>query len=122
MRSLLIVLASVSVMSLPTFAAETNMTGQEPSSSEMYYSPQVCQFSLTSYSGTIDSSGDTSSFQVGLSCPQEEDVRASVGVIIDNALVASKVVTVSAGKDYSQSVYIPVGSQFIGKKYNLVVQ
>ncbi len=86
------------------------------------YSPQVCQFSLTKYSGTIGYNGTTDSFQVGLSCPQDEDVRATVVVVIDDDCVASKVVTVKAGKDYSDSVAITVGSSYAGKKYKLIVQ
>lgn len=85
------------------------------------YSPQVCQFSLTSYSGTIER-GNTSNFKVGLSCPQEADVRATVIVFIDDEYVASKVVTVKAGKDYSDIVYISAGSSYNGKRYKLVVQ
>lgn len=85
------------------------------------YSPQVCQFSLTKYSGTI-AGGVTAPFKVGLSCPQDEDVRATVVVVIDDECVASRVVTVKAGKDYSNSVNISVGSSYDGKKYQLVVQ
>ena len=84
-------------------------------------SPQVCQFSLTSYSGTIRS-GRTGSFQVGLSCPQQTDVRATVVVLIDNKLVASKVVTIQAGKDYSGDITILVGNEYDGKEYSLGVQ
>lgn len=82
----------------------------------------VCQFSLTRYSGTINSSGYTGKFQVGLSCPQEKDVRASVGVYIDGKLVASKVVTIPAGKDYSKSISIHVGTEYRGMSYELGVQ
>ena len=94
----------------------------EPSNGNSVFSPEVCQFSLTSYSGTVNSSGNTAQFQVGLSCPQEKDVRATVVVYIDGNLVASKVVTVSAGKDYSEKVTISVGGQYNGKTYNLGVQ
>ena len=84
-------------------------------------SPQVCQFSLTSYSGTIKY-GRTGNFQVGLSCPQQTDVRATVIIKIDNELVASKVVTIEAGKVYSDETYISVGDEYQGKKYSLGVQ
>lgn len=81
----------------------------------------VCQFSLTDYSGKI-SQGKTESFQVGLSCPQEKDVRASVGVYIDGKIVASKVVTIPAGEDYSGYISIYVGSDYNGMSYELGVQ
>ena len=81
----------------------------------------VCQFSLTRYSGTI-SSGTTDQFKVGLSCPQEKDVRASVGVYIDGKIVASKVVTIPAGEDYSDPISIHVGSDYNGMSYELGVQ
>lgn len=100
-------------------ASGTSLADQETAS---FYSPQVCQFSLTSYSGTIDGGGNTGSFKVGLSCPQEEDVRATVVVFIDNEHAASKVVTVKAGQDYSETVYINTGASNSGKRYKLVVQ
>ncbi len=81
----------------------------------------VCQFSLTDYSGTI-SNGTTDQFKVGLSCPQEKDVRASVGVYIDGKIVASKVVTIPAGEDYSDYISIRVGSDYNGMSYELGVQ
>lgn len=81
----------------------------------------VCQFSLTDYSGTINN-GYTGRFKVGLSCPQETDVRASVGVYIDGKIVASKVVTIPAGKDYSESISINVGHEYNGMSYELGVQ
>jgi len=104
-----------------TVCVAGEMATAAPSVSAGTYSPQVCQFSLTKYSGTI-SGGYTGQFQVGLSCPQEEDVRATVVVFIDDEYVASKVVTVKAGKDYSDSVNISVGSSYDGKKFRLVVQ
>lgn len=81
---------------------------------------QVCQFSLTSYSGTIYN-GATSSFRVGLSCPQQNDVRATVDVYINGERVASKVVTVKASNEYSEKVYINVGNSYNGLKYKLSV-
>lgn len=81
----------------------------------------VCQFSLTDYSGTINN-GCTGQFKVGLSCPQEKDVRASVGVYIDGKIVASKVVTIPAGEDYSNSISIKVGHEYNGMSYELGVQ
>lgn len=81
----------------------------------------VCKFSLTDYSGTINS-GKTDNFKVGLSCPQGIDVRATVGVYIDGKRVASKVVTIPAGEDYSDDKYIQVGSDYNGMSYELDVQ
>lgn len=90
------------------------------SASEASISPQVCVFSLTSYSGTINS-GTTSTFKVGLSCPQDKDARATVTVYIDGEEVASKVVVIKAGKDYSESEAILVGAAYNGKPYKLNV-
>lgn len=92
-----------------------------PTENSATYSPEVCQFSLTSYSGTIQS-GSTGSFRVGLSCPQSSDVRATVVVFINGEPIASKVVTVQAGKDYSIAVRIDVGYSYNGERYQLAVQ
>lgn len=81
----------------------------------------VCKFSLTDYSGTIKD-GYTGKFQVGLSCPQGIDVRATVGVYIDGKRVASKVVTIPAGEDCSDSISINVGHEYNGMSYELDVQ
>lgn len=83
-------------------------------------SPEYCQFSLSSYGGTI-SMGATSNFTVGLSCPQKTDVRATVTVSIDNERVASKVVVIPAGKDQSSPVNVVVGSEYNGKAYRMRV-
>lgn len=101
----------------------SEMASKYPVSTEIssYNSPEVCQFSLTSYSGTIHS-GNTDNFNVGLSCPQEKDVRATVIVFINNEHAASKVVTIKAGKDYSESIFINVGHSYNGERYKLVVQ
>ena len=106
---------------ISAYAADMPGSAQEPSEGLSAYSPQVCQFSLTSYSGTINAAS-TDPFQVGLSCPQEGDVRATVVVFINGEHVASKVVTVKAGKDYSDSVFINVGHSYNGQRYKLVVQ
>lgn len=98
-------------------ASSSLTTAETPSS----YSPEVCQFSLTSYSGTI-TSGYTGNFKVGLSCPQEKDVRATVVVLINGEHTASKVVTIKAGNDYSESVSIQVGSSYNKEQYRLIVQ
>ena len=82
----------------------------------------VCQFSLTSYSGTITCNGYTGEFKVGVSCPQGNDVRATVFVYIDGERVASQVVTIPAGEDYSAGTIISVGKKYNGKSYELEVQ
>lgn len=122
MKGLFTTLAIAATMSLTTFASEKPVKPQELPSNEVSYSPQVCQFSLSKYSGIINSAGNTDSFKVGLSCPQEENVRATVVVFIDNEHVASKVVTIPARNDYSSDVYITVGTEHNGKRYKLVVQ
>ncbi|MDE5568963.1 MAG: hypothetical protein K2I89_08745 [Muribaculaceae bacterium] len=85
-------------------------------------SPQVCQFSLSSYAGTVDNNGNTSYFTVGLSCPQKEDTYATVVVFVNGEHAASTVVKVPAEKTSSQSVNIKVGQDYKGKAYKLVVQ
>lgn len=111
------------LISLGLTVEASEIASKYPVSNEItsYYSPEVCQFSLTSYSGTI-SSDYTGRFKVGLSCPQEMDVRATVVVLINNEHVASQVVTIKAGNDYSESISIKVGSSYNGERYKLVVQ
>lgn len=96
-------------------------SGSSESPIEMNYSPQVCQFSLSSYQGTLNNSGNTNAFTVGLSCPQEKDVYATVVVFVDGEHAASKVVKVPANKTESASVSIKVPGG-AGKPYRLVVQ
>ena len=117
----LITLMLVMAMGLTANASNDKTMSEMPTTSESSYSPQVCQFSLTSYTGTIDSSEFTGSFQVGVSCPQDTDQRATVVVYIDDQPVASRVVVVPAGKDYSISTRIKVRG-YAGKQYRLLVQ
>lgn len=117
----LLALMLVMAMCLTANASADKALSEMPSTSESSYSPQVCQFSLTSYTGTIDSSEFTGSFQVGVSCPQNTDQRATVVVYIDDQPVASKVVVVPAGKDYSISTRIRARG-YAGKQYRLLVQ
>lgn len=49
-------------------------------------------------------------------------MRATVVVFINGEIVASKVVTVNAGCDYSDGVKIQVGSSYSGQQYKLAVQ
>lgn len=121
MRTILIALMFVISMGLTTNASDTIASSKTSSASYTEYSPQVCQFSLTSYTGIIEF-GKTGKFQVGLSCPQENDVRATVVVFINGEHIASKVVTIKAGNDYSQGTEINVGTTYNGKNYKLVVQ
>lgn len=121
MRIAILLLLS-SILGLPAIASDMvdpSLVASEISSSN---SPEVCQFSLTSYTGTISFNGFTGDFKVGLSCPQECDVRATVVVFINGEHVASKVVTVKAGKEYSDSVVILVGDSYRNERYKLVVQ
>ena len=94
----------------------------KPSISENCNSPQVCQFSLSTYTGVINNSCKTGIFKVGLSCPQENDVYATVAVFIDGKIVASQVVKVPAGKTQSNDTAIKVNSNYKGKSYELGVQ
>ena len=110
--------AALLFVSPSIFASDT----QSESQSAVTNSPEVCQFSLSRYSGAINSSGNTDRFTVGLSCPQEKAVHATVAVFIDKEIVASTVVEVPANKTKSESVDIFVGKAYTGKKYQLVVQ
>lgn len=120
MKAYIIILAAI-MLGITAKASEIQSPCQTTSEVSPSDSPQFCQFSLTSYSGTI-SGGTTGYFKVGLSCPQESDVRATVVVVIGEELVASQVVTIKAGKDYSSSVNITVGNAYNGQKYQLGVQ
>lgn len=119
MKSILLLML-VMAMGLTANASNDKTMSEMPTTSESSYSPQVCQFSLTSYTGTI-TGGSTDWFRVGVSCPQDTDQRATVVAYIDDQPVASKVVVVPAGKDYSDSTYIEV-SGYAGKRYRLLVQ
>ena len=121
MKAYIIILAAI-LLGISAKASEMPSPSQTTSEASASDSPQVCQFSLTSYSGTINSSGDTGFFQVGLSCPQDDDVRATVVVFIDGEHAASKVVTINAGQVYSSNVNISVGKSFAGQRYKLVIQ
>lgn len=84
--------------------------------------PQVCQFSLSKYTGTING-GYTGSFRVRVSCPSKDDtLRATVGVFIDRELIASEVVEIRSGKTESGDININVGDDYNGKKFNLAVE
>ncbi|MBO7194035.1 MAG: hypothetical protein J6V47_07085 [Bacteroidaceae bacterium] len=97
-----------------TNSKETNSTKTE--------NPQVCKFSLSHYTGTINLSSRTAQVTVLLSCAQEEDVTATVDVYIDGELVASKLYTITAGNKKSGSAWIAVPSEYNGKRYTLKVE
>lgn len=122
MRGSIIALATIAIMAFTTLASESNVMSDEQLTNELSYSPQVCQFSLSRYTGTISQYGNTDGFQVGLSCPQTTDVRATVVVLIKKEIVASKIVTIKAGKEYSDNISINVGQNYSGQQYNLIVE
>lgn len=117
-KIVLIILTVIGAFSIKTFS-ENTVEKITPTYNE---SPQVCQFSLSLYSGTLDSDGDTGLFTVGLSCPQEETTYATVVLFVDDMHTASTVVKISAGNTRSDSTRIKAGRENAGKKYRLVVQ
>ena len=123
MKNLIVLL--VSVFTLSTYhASATN--NEEPTLSYLADTPQKCQFSLSSYTGTIYEAGDgsyiTNNFKVSLSCPVDKEVSATVFVYVEGELVASKVVSIPAGKKSSEDTNIRVSSDYEGKKYKLTVE
>lgn len=84
--------------------------------------PQVCQFSLSKYTGKVLSNGYTQEIKVRLSCPQNDAVRATVGVIIDGELIASQVIKIEANQTESRGVQISVGREYSEKIYRLIVE
>ncbi len=81
----------------------------------------TCQFSLDTYSGTVNNNGDTAKHRVYLNCPQDEDVYATVYVYIDGECIASEVFKIEAGSTKSNWSSIYVGASYHGKKYTLKV-
>lgn len=129
MKGHLLAISLILLISIASSASNSESYSQEPTTSntnyspQVYnYSPQVCKFSLSSYTGKVDNLGRTHDFTVGLSCPQKEDVRATVTVLINNKRIASKIVTVEAGKDSSGREHIYVGDSYKGEEYELVVR
>ena len=117
-KILLVLIALLSVGSI--IVASTSNSNID--SYNNYESPQVCQFSLSKYTGKISSDGYTENITVRISCPQTEDVYATVVVTIDNDLIASQVVKIPANSTQSSSVSINVGRSYSGKSYKLGVQ
>lgn len=120
MRKIAFMAIAAILLASPAIFASSTQEVEVPSN--MINSPQVCQFSLSTYVGTLNNSGCTKKFTVGLSCPQESDVNATVVVFIDDLHAASEVVKVPAGKTKSQEVTICVDNSYAGKSYRLVVQ
>ena len=122
MKNLIVLL--VSVFTLSTYhASATN--NEEPTLSYLADTPQKCQFSLSHYTETFFSSTSqcrTQNFEVSLSCPVDKEVSATVFVYVEGELVASKVVSIPAGKKSSEATNIRVSSDYEGKKYKLTVE
>lgn len=108
-------------LAVQTSSADSVSPSSQGSFSEASRSPQVCVFSLTSYSGTINSLGNSGSFKVGLSCAQDVDVNATVTLYIDKEPVSSMVVTIKAGETYSKDEHFKISSSYSGKSYKLDV-
>lgn len=83
---------------------------------------QVCKFSVSKTTGTIDTYGQSESFTVLLSCEQAEDINATVTIWIDGEAVANMVVKVSKGKTKSSSQYFSGLKDYKGNKYKLTVE
>ena len=83
---------------------------------------QVCKFSVSKTSGTINTQGHSGSFTVLLSCEQAEDINATVTLWIDGEAVANMVVKVSKGKTESSLQSFSSLSDYEGKSYKLTVE
>lgn len=120
MKKILILLISVFVLG----AYNVYATNSEKASSSETENPQVCKFSLDSYTGTILDTypPSTSFFKVILSCPQEEDVTATVDLYIEGELIASMVVDITKGEKESGNCSFKVSKEYVGKKYTLRVE
>lgn len=119
MKKILILLISVFVLG----AYNVYATNNEKASSSETENPQVCKFSLSHYTGTINSSGQTSKFAVLLSCVQAEDVAATVDLYIEGELIASMVVNIEKGSRKSNIDYMfVIDNEYSGKKYTLRVE
>ena len=119
MKKILVLLVSVFAMFAYDAVASNNENTTSPQTEN---SPQVCQFSLSHYTGTLSSHAHTGRFVVGLNCAQTEDVCATVFVYVEGECVASDVVCISAGKKFSKETYIACPNEFKYKKYSLRVE
>ncbi|MBE6212754.1 MAG: hypothetical protein E7129_06425 [Rikenellaceae bacterium] len=118
MKKIIVLLVLVFAMSSFNAFATNNETTTSTQSDSNW---RTCQFSLSSYTGTISDNSYTRTFKVLLNCPQESDISATVYVHIDGECVASDVVTIKAGKTESEEVCIKVRSVYQDKEYTLTV-
>ncbi len=122
MKKIIILLVSVFAMNTFSTFATNNATAVATQTDSNWH---TCQFSLSSYSGVIRFNENdgycTQDFQVLLNCPQQSDISATVYLNIDGECVASKVVTIKAGKTASILVRIKVDNRYSGKEYTLKV-
>ncbi len=116
----LFTLMLVVTMCLTATASNTEVTSELPSTTEVSYSLQVCQISLSSYTGTIKGS-HTNNFCAQLNCPQDKDVSPTIFLYIDNKRVKSLIVTISAGSTSSGWTHFDVDEEYDGKQYELRV-
>lgn len=120
MKKILVLLVSVFAMFAYDAVASNNENTTSPQTEN---SPQVCQFSLSRYSGTLSPTvAHTDDFYVRLNCAQTEDVCATVFVYVEGECVASEVVCISAGKTSSKNTFINCPDEFGDKKYSLKVE
>lgn len=121
MKKLALIISFAIVGFSSCFASNSSVPEPISSNSEACNNPQVCQFSLNHYSGTVGGDGKTDPVIVRLSCPQSSDVYASVGVFINGKLIASDVIKVPANSTHSAAKRIEVPNS-VGKEYELGVQ
>ncbi len=120
MKKILVLLVSVFAMFAYDAVASNNENTTSPQTEN---SPQVCQFSLSHYTGTLSfRDAYTDIFFVRLNCAQTEDVCATVFVYVEGECVASQVVCISAGKTSSKVAQIDCPNEFEEKKYTLKVE
>ena len=123
MKKILVLLVSVFAMFAYDAVASNNENTTSPQT-ENY--PQVCKFSLSRYTGTVQHWERVKTyipkFRVYLNCPQTEDVCATVSVYVEGELVTSKVVCISKGLKASEEVEILVPTEYKEKKYTLTVE
>lgn len=124
MKKILFLLVSAFALCTSNVCA-TN--GQQTTVAQVENNPQVCKFSLNHYRGTLSPAykcACTANIVVMLSCPQPEDVTATVDVYVDGERVASQLFTIRAGEKSSSSdgYRIEVPQEYNGKKYVLEVE
>lgn len=116
-RKAFMAIAAMLLMSPVAFASSIQDVKPQSSIKDL----PKCQPSLSHYTGTVSPASNTESFTVSFSCPQKEDIYATVLVIIDKKRVASAVVKIPAGKISSESTCISLPAGYNGKTYSLLV-